>query len=323
MADFHKALEVIAREKIPRRATFVYGPTALTERYVSVWRKRVATTTYVDADRGSPAALWDALGSTGHTDRHGVIVRGAHTLTDEIAPQLSAWATSRRIKDMHVLFVASFEDWPDEPRTKQPRNPALREVFANPRKSSLLVDASLPDTTIGRTHAAQLVRSVYPALGWAGARAVLEHTDGDVHKALEAAHKGRIVGTPNVEHIKVIAAHESHEQYTDALITCDKATASNVAQHVHPDGYGTVIARLDYALDVLARIHRTQKFKESTHALASRIGVHRTVVGRYRPHARHYTTKDVARRTAALLWADEQVRAGRRTGVLEMLSVQW
>jgi predicted solute-binding protein len=147
--------------------------------------------------------------------------------------------------------------------------------------------------------------------------------DYEPQRCYEVAHKARILGTFATPALKALSAREAHAGYVESLIACENATAALEARDVAITAYGSVLNRLDYALHVMARIHRTQHDRESAHSLATRMGLHRALVGRYRTYARHYTSTAVARRTQALLWANDQIRSGRYAGVLEMVAVQW
>ena len=321
MADFAKGVELLGKEGT-RRLTWLCGQPALvvdyTNRFKYVHGGDVAYTWLEKAEH-----MGDVLAGVTETP---LIVFGAGVLTDEQAGPLDAYAKSRRVSTPVLLVDEGASAWRTVKVGKfdtAEANPELRSVFVNPRKSSLLVEATLPETDKGQENAREVVRQWLPEGTRSGARAVCEAVGYDMSAAREVAMKARALGTSNERVLAVLARKDARSGYVEALTRCDKVTAAIEAEHVPDSAYGSSIARLDYTLDVMARIHRVLRHGDSTHELASKMGIHRVVVGRFRPYARHYTGRDVARRTAVLVWADEQIRAGRRKGVLEMVAAQW
>lgn len=320
MADIAKALDMLAA-KGPRKLAYVLGIPAMRETYVDAFTHAATTTrTEISADEDLP----DILGATHLSPgRHVTVVRGAQHLTDASAKLLVTWA-STRTKDTHVLLVAEYPTWPKTgpKREAQFVHPALREVFTNPRTSTLLIEGVLADTLIGHTKAADVVRHLTHASRTEAA--FLARTCGyDLTRIKDTCAKTRILGTYAERHVTALAGREAPAEYVDALLACNKPLAASTALYVPTTAYVSTLNRLDYALDVLARIHRAMKENDSTHALAQRMGIHRTVVDHYRPLAKHYGSSDVAKRSTALLWAAQQVAKGRREGTLEMIAVQW
>lgn len=323
MADIAKALDVLRRDG-PRKATWVHGLPRVREMYLDQWTRHTPDT--LRATLTCDDDLPDLLASTAphpHT-RYGIVLRGAETLTDASADMLLRWVTSRAL-GTHALFVADAEHWPQVKGTSKPlpyEHSRLRDVFAHPRTSTLLVDGHLADTKVGHTKCAQVAAHLTTAT-YAEATVLAALCDHDLPRVIETCAKANAIGTYAERALRVLSAHERPQVYVDALIACQAATAASTAREVPSTAYPSVITRLDFALDVLGRIHATMKERDSTHALAARLGVNRVLVDRYRPYAKHYTPANVIRRTEALLWASEQVAKGRRAGVLELIALQW
>lgn len=322
MADIAKALDVLAREGVPRKATWVQGIPAMREVVVDEYAARATVTQRFWLRNATE--LPDLLAqSHDPKERTLIVVRGAQSLTDALAPLLLRWVTSRTL-GTHALFVAEQDTWPrvGYGRDAPYANPALRDVFANPRRSTLLVEGLLPDTVIGRTHAADVARHL-SGCDRSEATHIAQACGYDLTRIREVSAKCKALGSFSQRAVNALSAHEAPTGYVDALIGCDAATAALTARHVPATALPGIITRLDTALTVLSRVHATVKDGDSTHALASRLGVNRVVVDRYRPYAKHYGGANVAKRTDALVWASEQVGRGRSTGVLEVLAVLW
>lgn len=329
MADIAKALDIL-QAKGPRKVTYVFGNPAMRETYVDRFAARCENT--IRTDVTDDTDLPDILSLTPLAEGTlGIIVRGAQNLTDKSANVLVTWASTRSKASVHatyVLLVSDYEVWGSSAgklgHHKNPvaRDPALREVFSNPRSSTLLIECALANTLIGHTKAADIVRHL-TGCSRTEASTLAAMCCYDLSRIKEVAAKAAVLGTMQERHLQALSGREAPLEYIDALLACDKPQAALLAAYVPSTAYSTTLNRLDFALDVLARIHRVMKENDSTYTLSTRMGVHRATIDRYRPLAKHYGSATVAQRSTALLWASQQVALGRREGVLEMVAVQW
>lgn len=242
-----------------------------------------------------------------------ILVRDADKLTRW--DQLDLWLSrTRQLPGVYLLLVSGEPDLPwagtGSKRTLKPHVAGLKA----PR--GYLVRCTQPS----EDDAVAFIRS-RSSLDHTHARHLLTRTGGNLAAAAAVCTKLALFEqSANTEILNALTTEQSSAGYTEHLIALDKRQAMNCAQNLPADDYFRIIALLDSRLDLLHKLNRTQiagqTWRDTT-------GINPFLQRRYQPHARHYDATACARRRRILALADDVLRNGARTGVLELIASLW
>lgn len=308
-----------------KRAYWICGPERrLVEEVVDMAVEQIAaddfssTTMFVSEARDRD--VWAQLDvmPTGD-DRRLVIVREAEQLVNW--EPLADWWDEPALRPVHAIFVSN-EDNTDTSKSHM-------RLFVS--RGKFVRCGPFHDPTPGsKDQRIDVFRSHAP-IGIGAARLLLARTRGRMGPALDVLAKCRLMTDAEIDerYVKALAASYPDEDFTEALVSFRATDAFSAARAVPTEEYGSVIAKLDYELGTLARLHRAMtkmtgpRVADRVHKLATISGVEPVAVVRLGPYARRYDRTRVRTCIQALAMADSRVAGGETDLVLEVLTSLW
>lgn len=338
MADAATALKGLATRL--RRAYWLMGNAVVREEFVNAVGDRVGA---APQDRVSVSVRDDGFGAV--TDQLSsyaldpdaprfVRVRDAEYLPTSAAAWLDGWLdtkTERTNPRCHAVFISGREEWePDKWRkgVDDPYRPALRLLFAGGNRSTTqLVDCTFAETDKGRDLMRELILLWAPGISDSAAIHILVTSGWDMREARDAARKvavcSRVAPLTDLQVGKLVRPMPAME-YAHSVLALDKRSALEVVPYLPEDSEAFIIGRLEYDLDVLGRLNTGQRAGDSDYALQTRMNIHRVVIERLRPLAKHYDPPQILRRSELLLAMEPWgMRRGYPAGVLELIAARW
>jgi hypothetical protein len=296
-----------------RRITWVCGPEqVLADDVVSSVRAALpgAGTAVFFAGNDVERDIWAAAGVVPPPDQQRlVLVRDAQNLRrpGELVPLVKA---GREASGAHLLFVSAEQDFSRGPDGLAPHLAAVRDC----RQGQLIRCTPPRDEDL-----LDWVARQWPGLGRNAAYRLLDRAGGDLAAVREAGAKAVATGLTEEKYIDVLCEPRPGEEFSDALVRGDRAGAL-AAGCASP---GAAIGLLDSRLGHLAAIREGQQRQLEPHAISSRLGVPRFLVGQYRDVAAQYGPGRVRRCRDLLAEADAAWRSGADRGIAEVLAANW
>lgn len=238
-----------------------------------------------------------------------ILIRDADKLTRW--EHLHAWlARTRNQPGVYLILVSNEPDLPYA--TKKQLKPHVAALRA-PR--GYLVKCTLPgeNEAIGwLQHRARLDTDA--------ARYLLERTGGNLTAAAHTCTKLNLFTDPaGKASIAALTPETPAADLADSIIALDRRSAMLSARQLgHGERLG-LVALLDSRLDLLNTLHKMQVAGRNHRDYS----LNQFLTRLYLPYARHYDTTSCVRRRRVLAFAEDAIRSGAKTGVLEALISLW
>ncbi len=249
------------------------------------------------------------------------VVYDAHKLRrpHELVPLVKA---GREAAGAWLLFVSGENDFfrvpaPDGGTELAPHLAAIRDSrYGQLVRCTVPRDDALLDWAVRQ----------WPGLGRNAAHRLLTRAGGDLAAVRDAGAKSRATGLADEKYIDVLCAQRPGEEFAELLVAGDRQGALAAARDMPaagPAGAGAASGLLDSRLGTLAAIREGQRRQLEDRDIASRLGVPRFLISRYRDTAPAYGPARVQRCRELLAQADAAWRSGAVAGVAEVLAANW
>lgn len=152
---------------------------------------------------------------------------------------------------------------------------------------------------------------------------LLNRANGNMRLVRDTCMKMSVSGSTSISAINELLSEQPRDTFIDALVAMDKRSALLALERIQPDDYSATLGRLDAQLDLAGMVHDMMADHATPYEIMRAAGNKNFLVKELIPVSRHYSAK---RRTAirrTLVDADEALRAGARTGVMEVVVALW
>lgn len=130
-------------------------------------------------------------------------------------------------------------------------------------------------------------------------------------------------GEVTISVVNALMAEQPRDTFPDALLSLDRRTAFLAAKSIPVEEYPRILGLLDAKLDKAGMIHDMQRDHRTSGEMAKELGAMAFLLGDLLKVAKHYDAKRRLAIRRVLAVADEAVRAGHTTGVLELVIALW
>jgi DNA polymerase III delta subunit len=296
-----------------KRAYYLYGPDrVLVEEVVDAVRDAVAPS---DLDRLTFSAgsdkdidVWTAVNQYPLEGRAKklVVVREAEKMKDWST--FETWLMSRSMPNTHVVFVSDEE-------TVDTSQPHIERI----KKTGRLVKCGPLNEEDTVTYL-----QLHGSIDRHTAMYLVERVGGKLWAAAECMKKAAFFNTEvTVPIIDAISIPSPGVEFTDELLAIRKRSALAVVESVPLEDYPHIVGRLDYDLEILAKIHRAARYDATVPGVIKSTKVPGNLVKKFLPSARYYDRDRVRECVRTLNFVDARVQRGVREGVLEVLVALW
>lgn len=253
-----------------------------------------------------------------------VVIRGAEKLQrmDQLTDFLKHRATNPRT---HLLFVSSEARIRRlEPTEEERRNNGKGEIvpFLKVGVRGHVIECR-PYTADTAKHAVTWVQSkVKMRDGVAGH--LLNRANGDLRLVRDVCDKLAVFPEePNLSTINEILSARPRDTFADALLALDRKTALLALERLPTSEYSRVVGLLDFRLDLAGMVHDLLLEHKTPSEIARASGTRGFLVPDLLPVAKHYDAKRRLSIRKMLALADQTLRGGESTGVMEALVTTW
>jgi len=247
-----------------------------------------------------------------------VVVREAQMLdTGRIVPLLK----NRRLSPQnYVVFISSEEKIPrEEGKDKKTQRPAYLRAFSG---KGDVVECG-PFTQATAPYAVAWVMGL-KTMRRGVASHLLERANGNLRLTRDLCRKLALFDQePTLSMVNDLLREYPRDSFSNALLAMDKKTALLALNELAPEEYSGVIGMLDANLELAGLVHDMLVSHRPMTEISRAAGSRRFLVPEILPVARNY---DVGRRSAirqVLSDADEALRRGERTAIMEAVIAFW
>jgi DNA polymerase III delta subunit len=238
-----------------------------------------------------------------------VVIQDAHKLqhldrldmlVEEAAALAGTW----------TVFVSEASDYPDAPQIQL----LSKSSFGH------LVKCSKPSEE--RDLIAWVQRQL-PAAGKVLALYILKRCGTDLAAVAGVCAKARLFDTVNEVLVDELCDAQPADNFADSLVFEQRADAAHLAAQLSDEDVLRAFGLLESRLDALRHLHRAVRQRMPEREIATKTGLHRVVIHKFRDVAGKYDTERIRQSRRALVQADARWREGARAGVVELLIAQW
>lgn len=153
---------------------------------------------------------------------------------------------------------------------------------------------------------------------------LLNRADGNMRLVRDTCQKLSVLGfEATISAVNDLLAEQPRDTFVDALVAMDKKGALMALERMQPDDYSRSLGLLDFHLDLAGMVHDMTVDHKTPYEIMRRAGNKSFLVKELIPVARHYDPKRRAGVRRVLAVADEALKSGARTGVLESVVALW
>lgn len=275
----------------------------------------------------SPRAVWSEIFSSPQGARQArlVVVRNAERLTNperilEFARRADAHPNA------YVVLVSSAAALPRlDPTEDQKHRRAKGDIV--PYLADLKTRGHLVECKPFTQDTAKV------AVEWVQARTkmrenvaayLLDRANGDMRLVRDVCNKVTVFGhEATISAINELLSEQPRDTLVDALVALNKKEALAALERLQPDEYSRTVGLLDSQLDLAGLIHDMSAAHHTTYEIQRAAGNKNFLVKDLLPVARTYDAKRRSEIRKTLSVADEALRAGARTGVMEAIIASW
>lgn len=153
---------------------------------------------------------------------------------------------------------------------------------------------------------------------------LLNRADGNLRLVRDTCAKLSVLEQePTIAAVNDLLSAQPRDSFADALIAMDKRGALQALEKIPPTDYSRTLGILDSSLELAGMIHDMQLEHRPTGEILRRAGNKSFLVRDLIPVSKHYSRKRRAVSRRVLVRADEALRGGETTGVLEAVVALW
>jgi len=250
-----------------------------------------------------------------------IVVRSAERLKskDRIVKFIKGKASNPRV---YVVFVSNEEKIPrNEPKSRDEKPEPVDYIAAFGTRGHVI--ECRPYTAATAKHAVGWVQSKIKIYDQEAAY-LLNRANGDLRLVRDMCTKLALFpGTITKTTIEGMLSEKPRETFSDALIALDKRQALLALESLSVSEYSRAIGMLEMRLDLAGIIHDRQVERKQMADILKVAGNKAFLVREVIPYAKHYDSKRRLQIRKILSLADETLRSGQHTGVLELLVHLW
>ena len=219
-----------------------------------------------------------------------------------------------------VVFVSAEEKIP---REETPEGKSTRPVHLRAFTGRGDVVECGPFTQATAKYAVQWVQSLKPMRSGVAAH-LLDRANGDIRLVRDLCHKlAMFPQEPTLIMVNELLKEYPRDTFAGALLALDRKTALLALESLPPDEYVGVVGTLEANIDLAGLVHDMLVQHKPNSEISKAAGSRRFLVPDILPVARHYDPKRRASIRKLLCDADEALRLGERTGVMEAIVTYW
>lgn len=313
MASFHQWRRLFEQENEIKRLTYLVGPERLlAEEILDAIRKAVnphdLDYAYMSAASVKDRDIYSQLNQypLDPLRKRLVVVREC----DKIKKwdQLTEWLLSRHIPQTVAVFI-------DSRLEVDTTTPHMERVV----KSGRLVKCGPlnEEDALLYIHAKCEITSSAAKLLW-------QRTGSNLRLAADVAKKATLFrGTADERVVMMLTELAPADDFLEALLRMDKATALNAIAAVPEDEISRIIGSLDYRLGLLHHMHSAMQRNQSIRELVSSTRISPFLVKQMLPYVKYYDRSKIRSCVDVLAFADTNFQNGARIGLLETVTATW
>jgi DNA polymerase III delta subunit len=280
----------------------------------------------LDAALLEERAIWPKVFTApfGEKESRVVVVRNAHLLIHlyRLVPLLKV----RKNPMMFLVLVGDTNGVPRKPRTEEQiklgkQGDLVPGLDAMSGKGYIIECRPFTQAT-ALTAVDWVISKVSMPPSVAGQ--LLNRANGDLRLVRDTLAKIRLLGlSPTMGLINELFSAQPRDSFVNALLAVDKKTALAALSRMSPQDYPQAVGQLLSSVKFAEMVNKSVAEHASDFDIAKRAGSRAFLVPDVKPVARFYNKKRVSEILTALADADDVLRRGQTTGVLEMLVTRW
>lgn len=272
----------------------------------------------MDASENSADSIWSSILQYPLSPRPRlIVVREAQRL--DTARILDVLKKRRYTPDTFVVFVSSEKKIPKEEVGEKVQRPEHLRAFSG---RGFVVECGAFTQATAQTAVEWVTSFKKMRKGVAGH--LLERSNGDLRLTRDLCRKLALFDEePTIAMVNELLREYPRDSFSHALLALDKKTALLCLRDMPAEDYVATVGMLDAYLDLAGLVHDMLVEHRSTPEISKAAGNRRFLVPEILPVARHYDSKRRSSIRRLLYQADEVLRRGEKTGVMESIVAFW
>lgn len=220
----------------------------------------------------------------------------------------------------YLVFVSDDDELPRVPVEKgKPELPDYLLAFKN--RGSVI--ECKPFTAATAKHAVAWVQEK-AKISTQVAGFLLDRANGDLRLVRDLTTKLAVFpGQITAGTVTQMLSEVPRDTYADAMIMMDKKTALLALEKLQSDEYSATLGLLDARLEFVSNLHDWMSEQKSAGEIAKLAGKQQFLIKDVQQYAKHYDAKRRLAIRKLLAEADEVLRSGMTTGILESVTALW